>query len=385
MERSQARFRDTWILLPLLLCWTCSRAAPGALRPVVDLPATTQDVVRFGNGDGVDEQAAVANVAGGGFIIVYGNLADGEVDSASLRMARSEDGVSIGESSPVSFVPGLEDWPAMVVVDGRQWLYFASGGDHGLELWRVPVSDHGSFAAPQPLPPIAQLDRLAQGPRWVSFADGLGVTFRGPGSIPMWARSVDGVRWDASVSLADVGVAYPRVVPMGASGCFFSYQRPPEGGYMATYASASKDCARWSGALPIAWPAAPNLPDVHDAYALPRMDGGVDLYYVYPSRKGDGARFAVGFDLYRRAVGPDGTFGTEQLLTSRNDFFPFKPAAHRLENGNVLVTFADIQAIGETAVSKATISAFVLPSDAPPPRDAACGQSLDLPGCDGGP
>lgn len=368
INSSQAGFRDGWILLPILLCSACAHATPGALRPVVDLPATTRDVVRFGSGTGVDEQAAVANVAGGGFIIVYANLADGEVDSTTLRMTRSADGVSIGESSPVSFTAGPEGSPAMVIADGRQWLYFASGGDHGLKLWRVPVSDAGAFAAPQPLPPIAQLDRLVQVPRWVSFADGLGVTFRGPGSIPMWARSGDGVHWDTNVSLADVPVAYPRVVPMGASGCFFSYQRPPEGGYMATYTSVSKDCVQWSSAVPVAWPAAPNRPDVHDAYALPRIDGGVDLYYVYPSLKGDGARFAVGFDLYRRAVGPDGTFGTEQLLTTRNDFFPFTPAAHRLANGNVLVTFADIQASGETAVSTATISAFVLPTDAPPPR-----------------
>jgi len=283
-------------------------------------------------------------------------------------MARSADGASIGESSPVSFVAGAEGFPAMVIANGRQWLYFASGGEYGLKLWRVPVSDDGSFAAPQALPPIAQLDRLAQGPRWVSFADSLGATFRGPGSIPMWARSADGVHWGTSVSLADVAVAYPRVVPMGPSGCFFSYQRPPEGGYMATYTSVSKDCAQWSSTVPIAWPAAPNRPDVHDAYALPRVDGGVDLYYVYPSLKGDGARFAVGFDLYRRAVGPDGTFGVEQLLTTPKDFFPFTPAAHRLANGNVLVTFADIQVVGETAVSTATISAFVLPSDAPPPR-----------------
>src|SRR5690606_16477934 len=170
----------------ILLGWACAHATPGALRPVTDLPATTQDVVRFGSGAGVDEQAAVANLAGGGFIVVYSNLADGEVDSASLRMARSDDGASIGESSPVSFVAGPEGSPAMAIADGRQWLYFASGKVHGLELWRVPVSADGSFTAPQPLPPIAQLDRLAQLPRWVSFADGLGVTFRGPGSVPMW-------------------------------------------------------------------------------------------------------------------------------------------------------------------------------------------------------
>src|SRR5690606_42041453 len=52
-------------------------------------------------------------ISGGGFIVIYSNLADGEVDSASLRMARSADGASIGESSPVSFVAGAEGFPAM--------------------------------------------------------------------------------------------------------------------------------------------------------------------------------------------------------------------------------------------------------------------------------
>src|SRR5690606_12840897 len=153
----------------------------------------------------------------------------------------------------------------------------------------------------------------------------------------------------------------------GTAGCFFSYQRPPEGGYMATYVSVSKDCAKWSPPVPIAWPDAPNLPDVHDAYALPRQDAGVDLYYVYPSFKGDDAGFRVGFDLYRRAIGVDGTFGPEQLLTERKEFFPFAPSAHRLADGSVLVTFSDIEATGPEGVSSAVISAFVLGSDAPAP------------------
>lgn len=117
---------------------------------------------------------------------------------------------------------------------------------------------------------------------------------------------------------------------------------------------------------PLPRQAPPGKPVVHDAYALTTLDEGVDIYYVYPSRKGPGAKVQVGFDLYRRAVMLDGSLGAEERLTERDDFNPFAPTAHRLPDGTILVTFSDILASGESGVSSALL-AFKLARDAPAP------------------
>jgi len=88
--------------------------------------------------------------------------------------------------------------------------------------------------------------------------------------------------------------------------------------------------------------------------------------YVYPSFKGPDARFAVGFDLYRRSVRPDGRLGPEQRLTDRTAFNPFAPSAHRLRDGTVLVSFSDILENGADGVSRAQLTVFRLKDDAAP-------------------
>jgi hypothetical protein len=130
----------------------------------------------------------------------------------------------------------------------------------------------------------------------------------------------------------------------------------------------SPDCASWSPSFELSPPRPPNKPDVHDAYALPRADEGVDVYYVYPSFKGEGAKFPVGFDLYRRSVMVDGRIGPEELLTERVQFNPFAPSAHRMPDNTILVSFSDIQEYGESGVSRAHLTLFRLETDAPAPK-----------------
>lgn len=337
-----------------------------ALPLASSFPVSADGVLRIGEGSGVDRQATVANSAVGGFVMVYTNLEGGSLDTARLRVVVSHEGVSVSGPSPLSFGRHPEDAPAFLDVDGETWLYFASASSdlRDLELWRSSLRN-AQFAPAERLPGIDGLTHLGQWPRWVGLHGGIAVTFRSSASVPTWAVSQDGVRWGKTVALGTARVAYPRVVAAGETGCFFSYQRPPDGGYMATYFQISENCMEWSDAAPISWPAAPNKPDVHDAFALPRIDGGVDVYYVYPSPKGQGAKFEVGFDLYRRAIGRAGEMGSEQLLTDRKAFHPFAPSAHRLSDGRVLVTFSDIDSVGTDGVSAATLMVFIAPEDAP--------------------
>ena len=280
-------------------------------------------------------------------------------------------GDTVSSPNPLTFDNPVEDAPAFMDAADGAWLYFASSDEdlNSIKLWRARVVD-GSFDRPQRLADIDGLDRLVQWPRWVGAGDDVLVTFRGPEVIPTWLRLDKGVTPGAPVLMGSRKAAYPRVVPMQGGGCFFSYQRPPEDGYMATWYQVSRDCQSWSSPTELSHPKPPNKPDIHDAYALPRSDGGVDVYYVYPSFKGEGVRFPVGFDLYRRSVTMDGSAGPEQLLTDRSGFNPFAPSAHRLADGAVLVTFADIQENGKEGegVTRANLTLFRLPGDAPLPH-----------------
>ncbi len=347
-----------------------SAETTGRLQPAIrDLPAGRADVLSFAEGSGVDRQPTLTTLPDGGFVLVHSRYERGDMDSSSLRMVTSTDGNAISGADELAFGGEVEDAPSFVTTPGSTWLYFASGdADLGnATLWRSRLAGDGSFSPPERLADVPGLRRLTQWPRWVDTGPDLFLTFRGERSRPYWLRLVDGQAQGAPLPLAPFGVAYPRVVPMADNGCFFSYQRPPDGGYMATYFSVSPDCSRWSPPAALSWPAPPGKPDVHDAYALARLDGGVDVYYVYPSRKGPGARFQVGFDLYRRAVMPDGSLGVEERLTARDEFNPFAPSAHRFPDGTILVTFSDILANGDNGVSSARLALFKLAHDAPAP------------------
>ena len=341
------------------LAWPAFAQAPVVAVPVV--PSSQP-------GEGVDRQAAYAPLPGGGFVLVYSRYERGDIDSSVLRVAVSSDGSTISRDEPLTFGGAIEDAPSFVTTGDDTWLYFASGDEDGetIELWRSRVTGT-AFAAPERLPDVPGLERLAQWPRWVDVGDEVFLTFRGRKSKPSWIRLQDGVPQGDPHPVGPGAVAYPRVVPMTGGGCFFSYQRPPDGGYMATYFSVSDDCTGWSPPEPLSWPDAPHKPDVHDAFALPRLDAGVDVYYVYPARKGPDARFDVGFVLYRRAVMPDGRMGPEEQLTERDAFEPFAPTAHRQPDGSILVTFSDIHATGANGVSSACMTFFELASDAAAP------------------
>lgn len=343
-------------------------AAEARLPPPAQmLPVGKANVFSFDEGEGVDRQPTLAPLPGGGFLLVYARY--GDMDSSVLRVLTSRDGSTISSAETLAFGGEIEDAPSFVTAREGTWLYFASGDSNlgNVKLWRSRLVGR-SFSAPDRLADVPGLRRLTQWPRWVDAGPDVLLTFRGEKSVPHWLRLKEGMTQHAPIPLASFGVAYPRVVPTADHGCFFSYQRPPEGGYMATYFRVSPDCSKWSPPTALSWPEPPGKPDVHDAYALPRLDAGVDIYYVYPSRKGPGARFQVGFDLYRRAVMADGSLGAEERLTARDELNPFAPTAHRLPDGTILVTFSDIHANGADGVSSARLALFKLARDAAAPQ-----------------
>jgi hypothetical protein len=138
--------------------------------------------------------------------------------------------------------------------------------------------------------------------------------------------------------------------------------QPPERGVMLTYVRISADEQAWSAAVPIS---EPTWRQAHDAFALPRVDRGADLYYSYPSLLDTGKGC---FGLYRRAVWAPDRFGPEQQVTLPGEFCAYSASAHRLADGAVLVTFSHILATDDRGVAEAQNYAARLADDAPVPE-----------------
>lgn len=87
----------------------------------------------------------------------------------------------------------------------------------------------------------------------------------------------------------------------------------------------------WTEAVPI------NLIDVtvHDAKAVIRLDGNIDVYYVYPIQEDRG------LSLWRRCLNPHGQLGSEELVVDPSFGNIAKPTPHRLKNGELLITFVE--------------------------------------------
>lgn len=74
---------------------------------------------------------------------------------------------------------------------------------------------------------------------------------------------------------------------------------------------------------------------VHDAKAILRHDGNIDIYYVYPIQEGKG------LSLWRRCISNDGELGNEELVVQHDFGNIAKPSIHRLDKGEILVTFVE--------------------------------------------
>ncbi|BFL86123.1 hypothetical protein LFREDSHE_45730 [Shewanella baltica] len=74
---------------------------------------------------------------------------------------------------------------------------------------------------------------------------------------------------------------------------------------------------------------------VHDAKAIIRPDGNIDIYYVYPIQENSG------LSLWRRCLNPNGQLGVEELVVEPSFGNIAKPTPHRLNTGELLITFVE--------------------------------------------
>jgi hypothetical protein len=330
------------------------------LRTPVNLPLGRDDALAVGLPGRNDKQAAAYFASSGSFVLVYQSGVGLELSDLALFEVRS-DGSTVSEPRRLALVDKpLTASPSIVSKGSQSWLYFVAGDslDAVPQVWKAEVSVGGVHAAQQ-LPAIPFLRKASGWPQWTNASGRTYVSFRGPGSRPYFgAYSSDGV--SQPEKLIDVAAAYVRVTAATGGGWILNFQRKPSGTNTLTYAAFSEDGITWGAPVSIANPEPPNWPDVHDAFALPRIDRGVDVYYCYPTPK---KRVRGAFNLYRRAI-IDNVVGPEQLLTEVEEFDPYSPTAHRMPDGTVLVTFSNIESDNQ-GVTSAQLHLAKLLEDAP--------------------
>jgi hypothetical protein len=341
--------------------------------PLADvLPVSATDVLRFGARDRMDHGTTVMVDKTGGFVLVYASRSDANLSASQLMQAVSVNGTHIGRAQTFRPIEApLVGSPAFVGSSARSWLYFASADavrGAPLALWRVERTSAHGWAEAERMEAIPGLDRFLAWPRWSNAGEGVVLSFRDRRSMLNWSKGSTTDGFPNPRLLPGSRGAYAQVVQMPGGEWLASYQRPEEDGHMVTWLQFSEDGDTWSEPEPLFWPDPPRRPEVHDAFALPRADRGVDVYYIHAANRGTAEAPRGAFDLYRRALFGPGQSGPVQKLTTPEGIEPLAPTAHRLASGEVLVSFADILARknGETGhVVESQLVLFRLPGDAP--------------------
>ena len=329
------------------------------------LPLGRDDVLALSEGDAIDMSSG-AVVSDDGSVIVAFDRSDVALSSSTILVSHSRNGVDfsvpkqipIGAQEPGTEEPAIVANPSLVRTSGTFFYYTTTSAiDAEASLFRRALSPKG-LGPPELLPALSQGSWLLSWPKFHGRTDGnVGVAYRTTRGVATYGLSED----DASFSTHPVSgtdpAAMAHAAELGDGSRAFSYQQGPMT-EMVSYVTTSKDGITWTERQVVA-----DATNVHDTSMCRRADGGLDLYYIYPTFE---LGFARGFRLFRRALHPDGRLGPEQRITSAELGEPSKPSALRLSNGHVLVSYAQIAVRGsDGAPAVQRIVLALLPGDAP--------------------
>lgn len=293
------------------------------LPPPAALPLGEADLLRLGEGGAIDMNVALCR-RGSGFIVAWDRF-DATYSRSTIVAVASRD--LRGTTEPAALALGTSRFVANPSCVG-DLLYFARSSGlraPGIELARVSVSSTNEEAVS-----VAAVSSLLGWPRFAAWGARTLVAFRDGDSVPSLAVSEDGLAFTGHVAVGPPG-ALANASVLGDGGLIFTYQRDIAPEPMVSFFRVSADGVSFGDETRVT-DASPN---VHDTSSLARADGGVDLYYIYPS----GPR---GFRLFRRAVSATGARGPEEAVTSSGLGEPSKPVAARASDGTVLLAYADI-------------------------------------------
>lgn len=300
-----------------------------AVTPCAAAPWTDAPIV-FGSASGIDLMAAAEPSAQGGLLVVYETF-DVAFDAGSLRLAHvCPDGTTqdLGtldvDDAPMVSTPSLVSTPA-----GR-WLYYttASSLAGSVDVWRRAW---GEPIGPAEAVTLDDATRLQSFPRFTAMLDGaVGVALHDAASRPAFALAADGVTFGDAFALDPQSRALARATAFASGAVAVTYQTGANPQIQRVRIAADPASGVFTPAVPIT-DASQN---VHDASALLRGDGALDLYYIYVAA-GDS-----GFGLHRRRLDASGGLGPEVAIDALGE--PSKPNAVRLPSGEVALMYAEI-------------------------------------------
>jgi|GEM_PF-2404918 len=223
--------------------------------------------------------------------------------------------------------------PSVFQWKGKRWLYFVEADSlRGTPTLRRARIEAGKISASETLTAVPGLGNILSWPKWYAWRDKkIYLVYRDSGSFPMFSQSLDGKSFTMPKRAVSQRAALATLGVMSQGTLVYTYQHPTAQSAMTSYYLLSKDGKTWSSPKTITL----NSSNVHDTTILPRPDGGVDVYYIYPKGLG-------GFRLFRRYISPAGQLGVEQQLTAQSLGEPSKPEAKVLQDGRILLGWSEI-------------------------------------------
>ncbi len=300
-------------------------------QPGSALPLTEADVHQLGDPDNVDT-FSVAFEERCALTIVY-EAANSDYTSGRLYAARTtEFGVfSAPELLPLG-AERIHGSPSRVQLNDSSYLYFVKteGLSSPANLYRARFQA-GLFEAPEALEAVSGIFGLLSWPKFIADGQGgVALAYRNAQSLAYFMRSDDGLRFEAPVQISQAQIAIPTVESFPQGPLVYTFQIPGQT-YVAYFALSSDRGETWTVPAPITTAST----NVHDATAVPRLDGDMDLYYIYP----DGPH---GFSVHRRALTRDGALGPEELVTTPQLGNAQKPHVQRLSDGSLMFSYARV-------------------------------------------
>lgn len=329
----------------------------GPPSPPTALPLGPSAALTLGGGGGIDVQAALfASRGGADAAIVYDHFdaafSTGELRSASLTM----DGLL---STPTDLFADASTFaanPSGVERVGTAYLYYVRAATlQGSATIERRERQGSSWGPPQvvSLPAIT----LLSWPRFIALPDDrVALGYRDGLGQPRVALSSDGLHFDSASVVESRSSAMVAVGSFSDGQLVCTYQTESAAAPMTSWVRRSRDGVSWSPPLRVT----SSSTNVHDTAPLSRVDGGIDLYYIYPVGQ-------LGFVLFRRRYGADGTLGLEERVTDDSFGEVSKPSGVRLADGRLLLTYAAITARDPVQgfPSVQQLGAVLLAGDAP--------------------
>jgi hypothetical protein len=230
-----------------------------------------------------------------------------------------------------------------IKIDGVDWLYFIESNNfnsdaivYRAQLKNSSLVDREKLSLEMTLSPSSNA-------RWhVMKNNNIALVYTGKQCCKLYfARSNDGVKFGTPEYIGNTGFM-PYLSSFSDGQLLYLFQKSFRSSKQKsngkpifitkTHFKISDDFGQtWGEYTPIST----TDDTVHDAKAILRLDGNIDIYYVYPTQKDKG------LSLWRRCIKSNGNLGNEELVVEHDLGNIAKPAVHRLDNDKILLTFVE--------------------------------------------